>query len=107
MKLMPSSASSSKSPASQTQMDPDTAARIIIRPYVTERTFGMVETDSKICFLVDRSAKKHDIVQAIKSLYNKNALDVNTARTIYGKKAFVKFENTETARDLATDVGMI
>lgn len=88
-------------------IDADEAARIIIRPYVTERTFEMVEAESKICFLVKRTATKHEIAEAINVLYRKEALDVNTSRTVYGKKAFVKFENSEKARDLATDIGML
>lgn len=88
-------------------MNADDAAKIIIRPYVTERTFGIVETDAVICFLVEKKATKYDIAQAIKVLYNKDALKINTSRTIYGKKAFVKFENAQKARDLATDIGMI
>jgi len=89
------------------EMDADTAARIMIRPYVTERTFEMVESEAKICFIVSRTATKHEIADAIKVLYGKTARGVNTARTIYGKKAFVQFESAEMARDLATDIGML
>ena len=89
------------------EMDADSAAKVIVRPYVTERTFEMVESEAKICFIVNKTATKHEIVEAIRILYNKKALGVNTARTVYGKKAFVKFENTEKARDLATDIGML
>ncbi len=89
------------------EMDPDTAAKIIVRPYVTERTFEMAESHAKLCFIVDRTATKHEIAQAINTLYKKKALDVNTARTVYGKKAFVRFESVEKARDLATDIGML
>lgn len=95
------------SPDPNRSMSPDVAGRIIIRPYVTERTFEMVERESKICFIVDGRASKREIADAILVLYGKKALDVNTARTIYGKKAFVKFENAEKARDLATNVGML
>ena len=38
---------------------------------------------------------------------SEDAIDVNTARTISGKKAFVKFESLEKARDLATKIGML
>ena len=88
-------------------MNADVAAQIIIRPYVTERTFEMVETESKVCFLVARTATKKQIAEAVETLYRKKSFGVNTARTIYGKKAFVKFENAEKARDLATDIGML
>ena len=88
-------------------MNVDQATKIIIKPYITEKTFAMVENENKICFIVERSANKSQIAEAIKSLYNENVTKVNTARTIYGKKAFVQFESTEKARDLATKIGML
>jgi len=88
-------------------MNVDEATRIIIQPHITEKTFAMVENEQKICFIVEREATKPKIVEAIKKLYNVNAVDVNTARTVYGKKAFVKFETIDKARDLATKIGML
>ena len=88
-------------------MSTEQAMRIIIKPYITEKTFAMIENESKICFIVDRSANKNDIKQAVNILYDEDVKKVNTARTIYGKKAFVQFENTEKARDLATQIGML
>jgi large subunit ribosomal protein L23 len=67
----------------------------------------MVENESKICFIVNREASKPEIIEAVNTLYNQKATNVNTARTIYGKKAFVQFETTEKARDLATKIGML
>jgi len=88
-------------------MNIDQAMKIIIKPYITEKTFTLVETESKICFIVERSATKPEIAEAIKTLYKENVTNVNTARTIYGKKAFVQFENTDKARDLAGKIGML
>jgi large subunit ribosomal protein L23 len=88
-------------------MNVDQASKIIIKPYITEKTFAMVENESKICFIVERSASKPEIADAVNTLYNEKVINVNTARTIYGKKAFVQFENTEKARDLATKIGML
>ena len=88
-------------------MNIEQASRIIMKPYITEKTFAMVENESKICFIVERSASKPQIAEAVKTLYNQNVTNVNTARTIYGKKAFVQFENTAKARDLATKIGML
>ena len=79
----------------------------VIKPHVTEKTFAMVENESKVCFIVEKSASKPQIIKAIETLYDEKAIDVNTARTIYGKKAFVQFETTEKARDLATKIGML
>ncbi len=88
-------------------MNIDQAMRIIVKPYITEKTFAMVENENKICFIVERSAKKPEIAEAVKALYNEKVIKVNTARTIYGKKAFVQFQSTEKARDLATKIGML
>jgi len=88
-------------------MNVDQASRIIVKPHITEKTFAMVENESKVCFIVERSATKPQIAEAIKILYNENVTNVNTARTIYGKKAFLKFETTAKARDLATKIGML
>jgi len=83
------------------------ANKIVIRPYITEKTFAMVENEQKICFLVNRESSKPKIIDAIKTLYNENAIQVETARTVYGKKAFVKFDSSDKARDLATKIGML
>ena len=88
-------------------MNIDEATDLILRPYITEKTFALVENEQKICFIVKNTATKPKIVQAVNTLYNENVLDVNTSRTIYGKKAFVKFESIDKARDLATKIGML
>ncbi|MCZ6583913.1 MAG: 50S ribosomal protein L23 [Thaumarchaeota archaeon] len=88
-------------------MNIDEATKIILKPYITEKTFALVENEQKLCFIVENSTTKPKIVQAVKILYNENVLTVNTARTIYGKKAYVKFESTDKARDLATKIGML
>jgi len=88
-------------------MNVEQATAIIIRPHITEKTFSMVENEQKICFLVKKEASKPMIQDAVKVLYNENTISVDTARTIYGKKAFVKFESVDKARDLATKIGML
>ncbi len=87
-------------------MNVDQASKIIISPHVTEKTFAAVE-EGRICFIVKRQASKTEIAQAIQTLYNQKTIKINTARTIYGKKAFAKFESSDKARDLATKIGMI
>lgn len=88
-------------------MNAEQASRIILNPHITEKTFGMAEEQSRICFIVARSATKPQIAEAVKTLYNQEAVGVNTARTVYGKKAFVTFRNAEKAKDLASEIGML
>ena len=83
------------------------ASKIILNPYITEKTFELVETEKKICFIVEKTASKLAIKNAINTLYEEKAMSINTARTIYGKKAFVEFESVDTARNLATKIGML
>ena len=88
-------------------MKTETANKIILNPYITEKTFELVESDAKICFIVTNKSTKIMISEAIETLYHEKATSVNTARTLYGKKAFVQFETIDKARDLATKIGML
>ena len=83
------------------------ASEIIINPYITEKTFELVETQARICFIVKRTSSKPAIKEAIKTLYDENAVNVNTASAVYGKKAYVEFETIDKARVLATKIGML
>ncbi len=88
-------------------MSADRAHRVILKPHITERTFELVETHGTICFIVSDDASKAQISKAVSVLYKEKVLKVNTTRTIYGKKAFVKMENVSRAQDLATNIGML
>ena len=88
-------------------MKVELANKIVLHPYITEKTFELVETEKKISFIVERSASKPAIKDAINTLYEEKVITVNTARTIYGKKAFIEFETVDVARDLATKIGML
>jgi len=52
-------------------MNIDQAMKIIVKPYITEKTFAMVENESKICFIVERSASKPEIKEAVNTLQRK------------------------------------
>ena len=67
-------------------MNVETATKIILRPYVTEKTFALVENEQKVCFLVQKEATKPQIIEAVKTLYNEDAINIETARTILWKK---------------------
>jgi len=88
-------------------MKVELANKIILHPYITEKTFELVETQKKICFIVEKTATKSAIKTAINTLYEQKVVTVNTARTVYGKKAFVEFQTVDVARDLATKIGML
>jgi large subunit ribosomal protein L23 len=88
-------------------MTAEEATSLIIAPYVTEKTFTQIEKENKLAFIVAEKASKKQIMNAIQILYEAEATEVNTARTIRGKKAFVKFKAPEGARELATKLGLV
>ena len=88
-------------------MTAEEARRIIIKPYITEKAFNLIEGQNMIVFIVNRHATKKNIKAALKTLYETEAQQVNTLRSIRGKKAIVKFAAAEGARDLATTLGLV
>ena len=80
---------------------------IILRPYITEKTFNLIERENKLTFIVSDSASKKDVSEAIETMYEGNVKEVNIFRTIQGKKAIVKFTKDDEARQLATKLGLV
>lgn len=83
------------------------AQKILIRPYVTERTFEQIERENKLCFLVSDKASKTQIASAMQALYEVRVTAVNTSRTVKGKKAFIRLSPETRAADLATRLGLV
>src|ERR671933_3076200 len=89
------------------KLNSDQAAELIMQPYITEKTFNMIEKENKLTFIVSDKATKKNIADSLKRLYASDISEVNTSRTVRGKKAIVKFETPEGARDLATKLGLV
>jgi large subunit ribosomal protein L23 len=85
----------------------DKANRTFIQPYVTEKTFNDIEKGNKLTFIVSEKSTKKEINEALRLVYEADALEVNTARTIQGKKAVIKFSSAGGARELATRLGLV
>jgi large subunit ribosomal protein L23 len=83
------------------------AQKVVIRPYITERTFEQIERENKLCFIVDDAASKTQIASAVEALYEVKVSGVNTARTLIGKKAFVRLMEDDSAAELATKLGLV
>jgi large subunit ribosomal protein L23 len=88
-------------------MQAEAALAIVLRPYVTEKTFDLIERQNKIVFLVDNRASKKTIKQAIETLYEVKVASVNTSFTIIGKKAYVRLAPESPAGDLASKLGLV
>jgi large subunit ribosomal protein L23 len=83
------------------------ARSVLIQPYITEKTFNMIEKENKLVFIVRERSTKQLIREAMSVLYDADVIDINTFRTIRGKKAAVKFSDPNGARDLATTLGLV
>lgn len=88
-------------------IDADLASKIILEPYVTEKTFNIIEKENKLSFIVHNKATKGQIVKSMKIIYEADISEVNTFNTIRGKKAIMKFRNVDGARQLATNLGLV
>jgi len=86
---------------------PEEASKIVIRPYVTEKVFNTMDSENKLAFLVDRNANKYTIREAIETLYEAKVISVNTVITAIGKKAYIKFDPSVSASDLASKLGVV
>jgi large subunit ribosomal protein L23 len=88
-------------------MRAEDALEVVIRPYVTEKTFDLLERQNKIVFLVNIRASKGKIKQAVETLYDVKVQSVNTSLTISGKKAYVRLSPESVASDLASKLGLV
>jgi large subunit ribosomal protein L23 len=88
-------------------MLPEDALKIVLRPYVTEKTFDMLERQNKLVFFVNTRSSKGLIKQAVETLYDVSVLSVNTAITVNGKKAYVRLSPESSASDLASKLGLV
>lgn len=97
----------SKEAPAKDQLSLEDARSVLIQPYITEKTFNMIEKENKLIFIVREKSTKQLIREAMSVLYDVEVIDINTARTIRGKKAAVRFRDPNGARDLATTLGLV
>lgn len=88
-------------------MRAEDALRIVKRPYITEKTFDMIERQNKLVFMVSPNASKSSIKHAIEALYGVKVDTVNTVKTLVGKKAYVRLSKESSAADLASKLGVV
>ena len=81
---------------------------IIKYPVATEKSIRLMESENKLIFAVERSAKKKEIKDAIEKLFKCKVVKINTmivdARE---KRAYVKFSAETPAIDIATNLGLM
>ncbi|KAA8913180.1 hypothetical protein TRICI_003242 [Trichomonascus ciferrii] len=84
------------------------ANKIIISHVNSEGAIKQIEDSNTLVLKVDRRANKHQIKQAVKELYDVQALKINTLITSkLEKKAFVRLTADSDALDVASRIGYI
>ena len=67
-----------------------------------------MESENKLIFIVDKSAKKKEIKEAIEKAFKVKVDTVNTFIDVKGrKKAYIKFSKENPAIDIATQLGLM
>lgn len=82
--------------------------KVIKYPLATEKAIRLMESENKLIFVVDISATKPQIKEAVESLFKAKVINVNTVKDISGgKRAYVKFAFDTPAIDIATKLGLM
>lgn len=88
-------------------MRSEAALKIVVRPYMTEKTFDLLEKQNKLVFIIDDNANKSSVKQAVETLYKVKVESVNTVRTTIGKKAYVRLTKESSASEIASRLGLM
>lgn len=84
------------------------AYKIIVSPLNTESAMKKIEENNTLVFIVNIRANKRTIKEAVKKLYNVDALNVNTLIRPDGtKKAYVRLSPDVDALDVANTIGYV
>ena len=81
---------------------------IILYPLITEKAINMIETENKLCFIVNKRADKKTVKEAIEKNYNIKVDGIKVLNDRKGrKKAIVKVNEKFKADELATKLGVL
>lgn len=84
------------------------AYKIIVAPLNTESAMKKIEENNTLVFVVNIKANKRTIKEAVKKLYNVEAVKVNTLIRPDGtKKAYVRLSSDVDALDVANTIGYV
>ncbi len=81
-------------------------ARIVIHPYVTEKTMDEMEKQNRLEFVVDRFATKRDVKRSVEKLFDVKVAKVTTKITKHGKIAMIRFTKDYSAEEIGSRTGV-
>ncbi len=84
-------------------MDP---YKIILHPYVTEKTMNLMENNNALEFVVRRESNRRQIEKAIEQMFEAKVEKINIKITKNGKHAIVKFTPDIKAEDIGMRIGI-
>ena len=81
---------------------------IVLYPLITEKAVNMIESENKLCFIVNKAATKQDIKDALEEAYSIKIDSIKVLNDRKGrKKVFVKINKKFKADEIATKLGVI
>lgn len=84
------------------------AAEVLLYPLITEKAVGMIETENKLVFVVNKAAAKSDVKNAVEKIHGVKVERIQLLNDTKGrKKAIVKLGKEFKAEELATKLGVI
>ncbi|PSN86784.1 50S ribosomal protein L23 [Candidatus Marsarchaeota G2 archaeon ECH_B_SAG-F08] len=83
-------------------------SNVLIRPWVTEKTTGLIEKQNTLVFEVARNATKSEIKKAVEYQFGVKVMKVRTVNTPTNrKKAYVRLSPQYKAQEIATRLGIL
>ncbi len=80
--------------------------KVLLKPYVTEKTLLMIEKENKLTFIVAKDATKSQVKHAVENLFDVKVDKVNITISRYGKKAIIKLKKEYSAEELGMRLGI-
>ncbi len=80
--------------------------KVLLKPYVTEKTLLMIEKENKLTFIIAKDARKSQVKHAIENLFSVKVDSVNITISRYGKKAIIKLKKEYSAEELGMRLGI-
>lgn len=92
-------------PREQRRVDP---WQVLRYPHLAEKSMKVVDTENKLVFIVNRTADKDDIIDAVEQAFAVRVQSVRTMITPRGeKKAVVTLSPAHSAGEIASRLGVI
>jgi large subunit ribosomal protein L23 len=77
-------------------------------PLSTEKAVRLMQSENKLCFVVDRKSTKKDIKEDFEKTYGVKVVKVSTHTSHDGRKrAYIKMSPETPAIDIATRLGLM